>query len=293
MTTPAPEVSVVVPSWNSSATIGRCLAALLAQATTRPYEIIVADSSDDDTPARVAAFAPRVQLVRSGRRLPPGPARNLGLARARGAILAFTDADCIVAPDWIEQLAAAHARAGPAAAIGGRIMNGTPDDAAGTALWLTEFVEFAGGRERRVASMPSCNISYARALFLAHGGFPDLPWGEEYVFNHRLAGGVLWTPHAVVSHVNRTELDATLRHAEQVGHGCALSRHATGQVGYLFRWPVLIPLLWGWRYAKILAAAARAGMLGKALRVTPLLARHLAAWTRGFGRGVRAAGGPA
>jgi glycosyltransferase involved in cell wall biosynthesis len=278
------EISVIVPSYNAAATIDRCLQSLLAQRTDRRHELIVADSSDDDTPARVAAYAPRVQLVRSLTRLPPGPARNLGLTVAQGAIVAFTDTDCVVAPDWLEQLAAAHARH---AAVGGRIDNGTPDSLCGTALWLAEFVEFAGGPERVVPSMPSCNISYKRRLFELHGGFPDVPWGEEYVFNHRLPEGVLFTPAMRVSHLNRTGFAATIRHARKVGHGSAVSRRATGQVGYLFRWPLLVPLTVFYRLAKIAGAATRARQLGAFVRALPLLVLDLTAWMLGFLQGVR------
>ncbi len=278
------EVSVIVPSYNSAATIDRCLEALLAQRTTVRHEIIVADSSDDDTPARVAAYAPRVRLVRSATRLPPGPARNLGVAASSGALLAFTDADCAAAPDWLESLCRAHATHD---AVGGRIENGTPASLTGTALFLAEFAEFAGGPGRRVASMPSCNISYQRALFERHGGFPDVAWGEEYIFNHRLPQGVWFEPSVRVQHLNRSGTGVTMRHARKVGRGAALSRRLTGQVPYLFRWRVLIPLLFGFRLAKTAVSALRAGLGLAFLTTLPLLVAALAAWTIGFLEGAR------
>lgn len=278
-TAAAPAVSVVVPSYNSARTIGACLEALLAQHTALAYELIVVDSSDDGTPAIVGQYAPQVTLVRSERRLAPGPARNLGIARARAPILAFTDADCVAAPDWLEALHGAHRRHD---AVGGRIDNGTPGSLAGTALWLAEFVEFAGGPERRVASMPSCNISYKKRLLEEIGTFPDVAWGEEYVLNHRIREQVLFVPEMRVAHVNRTGFAETVRHARKVGHGAALSRRATGQVQFLFRHRWLVPLLWGWRFAKIAACAVRGGHALAFLAASPLLAVDLAAWTGGF-----------
>jgi glycosyltransferase involved in cell wall biosynthesis len=44
-----PAVSVIIPSYRSAATIGRCLQALSVQ-DVAPHEIIVVDSSDDETP---------------------------------------------------------------------------------------------------------------------------------------------------------------------------------------------------------------------------------------------------
>lgn len=283
-----PDVSVIVPSFNAARTIDACLAALVAQQTTARYEIIVVDSSTDDTPARIARHAPRVTLVRSARRLPPGPARNLGIERARAPLLAFTDTDCVVAPDWIEAIRAAHREHD---AAGGRILNGTPESLCGTALYFTEFVEFGGGAARRVASMPSCNISYKRALLERHGPFPDVTWGEEYILNHRLPDGVWFSPAMCVRHLNRTGCAEALRHARKVGHGCALSRRETGQARLLFRLRPLALLLWPYRLVKITACAARAGQLVALVVAAPALVAQLGAWTLGFLRGT-APGGP-
>ncbi|MEQ1803546.1 MAG: glycosyltransferase family A protein, partial [Gammaproteobacteria bacterium] len=141
-----PDVSVVIPSWNSARTIGGCLDALLAQVTTLEYEVLVVDSGTDDTAEVVRRYAPRVQLIRSPARLFPGPARNLGLRQARAPLVAFTDTDCLPDPGWLDAL---HRASAGLTAVGGRILNGTPDSLCGTALYLTEFVEFAGVTPRR------------------------------------------------------------------------------------------------------------------------------------------------
>ncbi|RMF29026.1 MAG: glycosyltransferase, partial [Chloroflexi bacterium] len=41
------KLSILIPSYNSAATIRACLDSVLAQETPLPYEVIVADSSDD------------------------------------------------------------------------------------------------------------------------------------------------------------------------------------------------------------------------------------------------------
>lgn len=273
-----PVVSVVVPSYNASRTIAACLEALGRQVTSHTYEVIVADSSTDETPAIVARF-PGVRLVRSAKRLDPGPARNLGIREARGSILAFTDTDCIPSPDWIEAIAAAHRDDD---AVGGRILNGTPANLAGTALYLCEFVEFGGTRARRYPSIPSCNISYKRELLERLGGFPETFWAEEFILNTKIAGGIRFEPAIVVRHVNRTGLGETIAHARKVGCGAALGRRVTGRVGCLFRHRWLVPLLWAFRFAKIGVLAVRTGHALAFLATSPLLAAQLAAWTAGF-----------
>ena len=110
-----PEATVVVPTYNRSAVLERCLAALLRQAEGTPtYEIIVVDDgSRDDTPARVEAVAdPRVEYVRHETNRGRSATRNTGLRRARGAIVVMVDDDIIVEPGYLRAHLAAHAAAG-------------------------------------------------------------------------------------------------------------------------------------------------------------------------------------
>lgn len=282
----APRVSVIIPSYNSARTIAACLDALVGQSTAIPFEVIVADSSDDETPALVETYvrrhAPRIRSVRSEARLFPGPARNLGIRHARADILAFTDADCVVAPDWVEQVHRLHARHD---AVGGRILNGTPRSLCGTALYMVEFAEFGGGPARRVASIPSCNISYKRAVIEKYGPFPEVSWGEEYILNSRITDKILYAPEMTVRHVNRTGFRETLRHARKVGHGCALSRRATRQLGLLFAFRPLIPLLCPYRFVMAAGRSARGASLAAFLRASPMVLLDMVAWTAGFWEG--------
>src|SRR5207244_1050179 len=81
-----------------------------ALATDVRFEIVVVDSSTDGTAELVAADFPAVRLVTAKERLYPGTARNAGIAEARGEILSFTDADCVVEPNWLAELAQLHRR---------------------------------------------------------------------------------------------------------------------------------------------------------------------------------------
>ena len=62
---------------------------------------MVDDGSTDDTAAIAESSPLAVRLVRTGG-VGPGPARNAGVAVATGEALAFTDADCVPAPGWLE-----------------------------------------------------------------------------------------------------------------------------------------------------------------------------------------------
>lgn len=96
-------ISVIIPAYNEEATIQRCLRALSNQTVPRSsYELIVVDGNSGDRTREIAAeYADQVFIQESER--VPG-ARNDGFRRAKYDIVATTDADSIVAPDWIEQI---------------------------------------------------------------------------------------------------------------------------------------------------------------------------------------------
>ena len=105
-----PEVSVVVPHYDDLVRLDSCLARLESQTLHRSrYEVIVADNGSSAGPEAVAGvIAGRARLVFAAER-GAGPARNCGAAAATGPVLAFTDADCLPAADWLEQGLAALA----------------------------------------------------------------------------------------------------------------------------------------------------------------------------------------
>ena len=105
-----PFVSVIVPVWNDAERLGACLQALEAQTYAGElFEVIVVDNDpsegtgeDCQRIAQVVSGNAHARVVHETR---PGSyaARNTGVAAAQGEIIAFTDADCIPAPDWIER----------------------------------------------------------------------------------------------------------------------------------------------------------------------------------------------
>ena len=117
-----PELSVVIPTYNRLDTLREVIPSLLSQdIRAERYEVVVADSNSTDgtTPylAGVAAEYPRVRHL-------PGPytgramARNAGIEAACGAIVLFTDADIIAAPDLLARHLARHAERDDIAVVG-------------------------------------------------------------------------------------------------------------------------------------------------------------------------------
>lgn len=119
-------VSVVVPVYNGRATIGDCLASLLEVDFPREaFEVLVVDNgSRDGTADLVARHGAAVRLLHESKR-GPAAARNRGLREARGEVVAFTDADCVVERGWLRAITAPLAD--PTVGIaGGRILARRP-----------------------------------------------------------------------------------------------------------------------------------------------------------------------
>jgi glycosyltransferase involved in cell wall biosynthesis len=95
-------VAVVIPAYQAAKTVGRAVHSVLAQ-TRPPAEILVVDDgSKDDPRAALAPFENRVTLLHK----PNGgaaSARNLGIERARGDLIAFLDADDYWEPVKLER----------------------------------------------------------------------------------------------------------------------------------------------------------------------------------------------
>jgi glycosyltransferase involved in cell wall biosynthesis len=94
-------VSVVVPARNEEASLGDCLASLVAQ-TGANFEVIVVDDHSTDRTREIASSFPRVRVIEAGP-LPPGwtgknNAVATGARAARGESLLFTDADTMHQP---------------------------------------------------------------------------------------------------------------------------------------------------------------------------------------------------
>lgn len=94
-------ISIIIPTYNEEASITTCLESLSHQTLDRDeYELIVVDGNSKDRTCELArAYADEVMIQTSKK---VGGARNDGVLRAEGDIIATTDADCIIPSDWLE-----------------------------------------------------------------------------------------------------------------------------------------------------------------------------------------------
>lgn len=103
-----PSLSVIIPAHNEEAMISKKLENLLAQDyPAEKMKIFVGDDgSTDETPAICRSFEPMgVYYFRSETRRGKSSLQNELVARARGEILVFTDADCLLPRNALSMIA--------------------------------------------------------------------------------------------------------------------------------------------------------------------------------------------
>jgi GT2 family glycosyltransferase len=100
---------VVIPAYNAAATLAEQLEALAAQRFEDDWEVVIADNGSTDGTTELARhYRPRFRaltVIDSGPRRGHSAPRNAGANAARGELLAFCDADDVVAPGWLKAMA--------------------------------------------------------------------------------------------------------------------------------------------------------------------------------------------
>lgn len=102
-----PFVSVVIPTHNRRELLKATIKSLFNQSYPKDrYEIIVIDSASKDGTEEMMQLllgrTPDTLKYYRKKSEGPGPARNFGLSKACGSIIAFTEDDCVADPDWIK-----------------------------------------------------------------------------------------------------------------------------------------------------------------------------------------------
>jgi glycosyltransferase involved in cell wall biosynthesis len=210
-----PFISLIIPNRNGAVTLARCLQAALASRYPRFEVIVVDDASTDDSVALIRRYPCR--LARLERHGGAARARNAGAAHARGQILFFTDADCLLEEDALAHAADTLARAGPGTAVGGTYTR-APADRRFFSRFQSVFIHY---NETRGAS-PDYLATHALALraaeFRASGGFREdfLPILEDVEFSHRLrrhGHRLVMNPAILARHVFNHSLTRSLANA--------------------------------------------------------------------------------
>jgi glycosyltransferase involved in cell wall biosynthesis len=214
-----PKVSVVICAYNAASTIEDNLDSLLKLNYPNYEVIVVNDGSQDETPGIVARYPFKLISVPNGGL---SAARNLGWRAATGEIVAYTDADTRVDPDWLSYLVQPFLTT-DAVGVGGP--NVVPEDDG----WIAQCVARSPGGPTHVLlndtvaeHIPGCNMAFRRWALAEVGGFDPIytKAGDDVDICWRLqkrGWHLAFSPSALVWHHHRNSVKAYWR--QQVGYG--------------------------------------------------------------------------
>jgi glycosyltransferase involved in cell wall biosynthesis len=277
--------SVIIPSYESQATVRSTLQSLREQ-SYRNFETILIDSGHSDEVAFIAAEFEEVVYHRSKRKLLPHEARNVGTKIACGEVLVFTDPDVVTAPDWLEKLMAAYQFApGP---LGGAVAS-LQKDWLETGTHLAKFdLWLPGGNARALAVAASVNFLCSRVLLEQAGGFD----GREMIGDTLLSWDLIqlgqtvqFVPDAIVYHDHRSSFRQLLGERFVRGADFGRLRAERGKWNIQRTLLVLIASVLPLRWLKLLLrgflCSWRSGCVFDCLRTIPIVAASHAAWLAG------------
>jgi GT2 family glycosyltransferase len=218
----APRISVVICTYNGSATLRECLDGVTALRYPN-FEVVVVSDGSTDTSAEIAGGYESVRLIETPQE-GLACARNTGMRAATGEIIAYIDDDAIPDRDWLTHLAATFGQ-GDFAAVGGP--NVLPPNSGAIAQCVANA---PGGpthvlvSDRDAEHIPGCNMAVRKDALERIGGFdPQFrAAGDDVDVCWRLldAGDrIAFGPGAVVLHHRRRTVSGYLR--QQRGYGKA------------------------------------------------------------------------
>ncbi|MBM7068989.1 glycosyltransferase family 2 protein [Actibacterium sp. 188UL27-1] len=177
----ASKIAVIIPHYNDHDRLRRCLSALAKNDLTAA-EVVVVDNASPTPVEPITQEFPQVRLVTEPLK-GAAAARNRGAAETTAPTLAFLDADCVPAPDW---LTTANALAADNTVIGGRIdvFDETPAPRSGAEAFETVFAFHQRSYVEDKGFSVTANLVTTRSVFdrtgpLIVGVSEDLEWCQR------------------------------------------------------------------------------------------------------------------
>lgn len=166
--TEKPLVSIIIPALNEEKNIGQCLEAIKhLDFHKENLEVIVVDNGSSDKTVEIAKLLGAQVVIKADASI--ASLRNLGAGIAQGDVLAFVDADCVVARFWLAE-ALRELENRDVGAAGSNMQLGKQ----GT--WVSqawEFKKIGKNKRREVDWIQSGNLIIKRKCFEDVGGFDN------------------------------------------------------------------------------------------------------------------------
>ena len=236
-------ISVVICTRNRAQAIKKCLSEFegMKVPIDLTWELIVVDNNSvDETKDVIMAFLERSNLpliYKHENRRGSSNARNTGIGAARGEIIAFTDDDCIVTPDWLSCIAHEFRSDPTLSGVGGRVeLYDIRDKPFTIRTSLTR--SLFSSTDQVFGYIPGCNMAFVREVFDQIGNFDGrfgagtpLKAAEDSDFVYRVYKNgfkMLYSPEVCVYHNHGRRTDhqvKALKRNYEIGKGAFYCKH--------------------------------------------------------------------
>ena len=263
-----PLISIIIPSYNCMDVVGKCVDSLLKLKWENKEIIVVDDGSTDGTPEVLGRYGKAIRVIRISNG-GPSRARNIAVRESRGEFIAFTDSDCIVSPDWLDELMKGFGDE-RVAGVGGDQQSPEDESEFGKKIHaLLKAIGFTADYVKghksivRTRHNPTCNVLYRRTALMEAGLFDENLWpGEDVDIDLKIArmGYIFYyNPKAVVHHYRPKNLRSFAR---------MMRRYGWAQVYLVKKYGAFRPI----HFEPLLGAGLAAGLVLFALLASPAAA---------------------
>lgn len=227
--------SVLICTYNRPELLNAALDALVNRTFEQPDKIVIVNGGDERADRVVESFRDcgvPIELVKTvNKNL--AASRNVGLPHCTGDIVAMTDDDAEVFPDWVTQMKRVHREHPEAGAVGGQVI-GTESNS--LVVKVADLVTFPAWSEPGyIRTLPGVNISYKRAALELVGPQDESFYrgGEDVDFNWRVKQAgyeIYFDPSIKVHHHHRPTLKGLFHQHYMYGRAYYLVR---------LKWPAM------------------------------------------------------
>lgn len=207
-------ISVVIPNYNGSATIGNCLDAVFSSKYDS-FEVIVVDDCSTDCSREIIKKFP-CKLIELDKHSGASRARNIGARNSSGKIIFFMDADCIAEENTLTVAVETITRQENTVVGGTYTM--IPYDDNFFSSFQSIFINYFETRKKEPDYIAAHGMLIDSVVFDKSGGFSEdfLPIIEDVEFCHRLRKSgyrLIMNPDLLVRHVFNFTLFKSLKNA--------------------------------------------------------------------------------
>lgn len=216
-------ISVIIPVFNSIQFLNRLFECLDKNSFIEGDEVIFIDNGSDDGSYEACMSEAEkhpglFKLYKYEEKASSYAARNYGIKKAKGDILAFTDSDCKPDADWMITI---RENIEPGSVLGGRIILDVVEK---DNVWeiFDTIAHLQSEKNMRANSIATANMVIYRDDFLDVGFFEERFSGGDYVWSNKAAEGgkkLVYAPDMIVHHPTRKTFRDILKKEQRIAYG--------------------------------------------------------------------------